>query len=115
MTDLHKFPTAWLGVASIVAIKIACRLAYHVSFVYLFDSALRAVAFLNAADAQGRDNADALEALASVPGIECAPVMIVRRKSFPNAAAQGRGVVEVQPRDGKAVEELLALAALAFG
>src|SRR6202035_4895946 len=37
---------------------------------------LRAVAFLNAADAQGRDNADALETLADVPGIECANAMI---------------------------------------
>ena len=79
------------------------------------NSGLRAVAFLNAADAQGRDNADALEALADVPGIERANVMIVRRKSFPNAAAQGRGVVEAQPRDGKAVEELVALAGLVFG
>jgi chromosome partitioning protein len=75
---------------------------------------LRAVAFLNAADAQGRDNADALEALAEVSGIDRANVMIVRRKSFPNAAARGRGVVEAQPRDGKAIEELTALSEIAF-
>ena len=39
---------------------------------------------------------------------------MVRRKAFPNAAAQGRGVIEQQPRDTKAVEELTAVATLAF-
>jgi chromosome partitioning protein len=75
---------------------------------------LRAVAFLNAADATGRDNIDAREALADLAGIQCADIMVVRRKSFANAVAQGRGVIEFQPRDGKAIEELVTLAALAF-
>ncbi|MBE7159361.1 MAG: AAA family ATPase [Rhodospirillales bacterium] len=75
---------------------------------------LRALAFLNAADAQGRDNADAREALAEVPGIEVLEALVVRRKAFPNAASQGRGVIEMQPRDAKAVEEMAALAAVAF-
>jgi len=75
---------------------------------------LRALAFLNAADSQGRDNAEALEALREVSAIETLEVMVVRRKAFPNAAAQGRGVIEQQPRDAKAVEELTALAAVAF-
>lgn len=75
---------------------------------------LRAMAFLNAADSQGRDNAEAREALADIAGIETLDVMVVRRKAFPNAAAQGRGVTEIQPRDPKAVEELAALAQAAF-
>jgi chromosome partitioning protein len=75
---------------------------------------LRALAFLNAADAQGRDNAEALEALREVAAIEILDLMVVRRKAFPNAAAQGRGVVEQQPRDAKAVEELTALVSIAF-
>ena len=75
---------------------------------------LRALAFLNAADAQGRDNAEAQEALREVPAIETLDLMVVRRKAFPNAAAQGRGVIEQQSRDAKAVEELTALAALTF-
>lgn len=70
---------------------------------------LRALAFLNAADAQGRDNAEAREAMADLNGIAALDVVIVRRKAFPNAAAQGRGVVEMRPPDGKAVEELNAL------
>jgi chromosome partitioning protein len=76
---------------------------------------LKAMAFLNAADAQGRDNAEAREALADIAGIQTLDEMIVRRKAFPNAAAQGRGVTEVQPRDTKAVEEIIALARAAFG
>jgi chromosome partitioning protein len=75
---------------------------------------LRAMAFLNAADAQGRDNAEAREALTDIAGIQTLEEMVVRRKAFPNAAAQGRGVTEVQPRDAKAVEELTALAQAAF-
>jgi chromosome partitioning protein len=75
---------------------------------------LRALAFLNAADAQGRDNAEAREALREIEAIETLDVVVVRRKAFPNAAAQGRGVTEQQPRDAKAVEELTALAAAAF-
>lgn len=75
---------------------------------------LRALAFLNAADAQGKDNADAREALAEVPGIQVLEAIIVRRKAFPNAASQGRSVIEAQPRDTKAIEEITALAEIAF-
>ena len=75
---------------------------------------LRALAFLNAADAQGKDNAEAREAMAELAGITALDAMIVRRKAFPNAAAHGRGVVEMRPPDAKAVEELTALAHAAF-
>jgi chromosome partitioning protein len=78
------------------------------------NSDLRALAFLNAADPQGRDNAEAQEALREVAAVETLDLMVVRRKAFPNAAAQGRGVVEQQPRDAKAVDEITALAAIAF-
>jgi chromosome partitioning protein len=76
---------------------------------------LRALAFLNAADAQGRDNAEAQEAMRDAAGIVTLDLVVVRRKAFPNAAAQGRGVVEQPHRDAKAVEELAALASAAFG
>jgi chromosome partitioning protein len=51
---------------------------------------LRALAVLNAADAQGKDNTDAGEALQEVKGIILLPVIIGRRKAFPNAAAGGK-------------------------
>ncbi len=62
---------------------------------------------------EAREVNDGLRALAA--GIETLDLMIVRRKAFPNAAAQGRGVVEQPHRDPKAVEELNALASAAFG
>ncbi len=76
--------------------------------------ALRALAFLNAADVQGKDNIEARDALRDIAGIQVLDEAIARRKSFPNAAAQGRGVIEIQPRDAKAVDELTALAQAAF-
>jgi chromosome partitioning protein len=75
---------------------------------------LRAVAFLNAADAQGRDNAEAREALAEIAGLETVDLTIIRRKAFPNAAAHGCGVAEMRPSDAKAVEEITALMEMAF-
>jgi chromosome partitioning protein len=74
---------------------------------------LKAVAFLNAADSQGRDNADALAAMAGKDGIEISDVMLVRRKAYPNAGAVGLGVLEYG-KDTKAIEELTALAAVGF-
>ena len=68
---------------------------------------LRAVIVLNEADAQGKDNDAAAEALRDVPGLELAPVMIIRRKAFPNAAAAGLSVLEHD--DPKAREELKQL------
>src|SRR3546814_2347193 len=60
---------------------------------------LRAVAVLNGADAQGADNEAALEMIGDIEGIEVLPTSIVRRKAFPNAAAEGRAVGEQSPRD----------------
>lgn len=68
---------------------------------------LRAVAVINAADFQGKDNEAAAEALREVEGLECAPVLIVRRKAFPNAAAGGLSVLEYD--DPKASAELTKL------
>ena len=70
---------------------------------------LRAVAVLNGADAQGADNEAALEMIGDIEGIEVLLTSIVRRKAFPNAAAEGRAVIEQSPRDPKAIDELTAL------
>jgi chromosome partitioning protein len=70
---------------------------------------IRALAVLNAADAQGRDNQEAIAALNDIAGLQILPLTIGRRKAFPNAAAYGRAVTEATPRDAKAVAELSAL------
>ena len=75
---------------------------------------LRAVAILNAADAQGSDNDAAAEQIGEAEGIEYLPVPVGRRKAFPNAAAAGRSVLEQTPRDPKAVQELVAIVSAVF-
>jgi chromosome partitioning protein len=75
---------------------------------------LRAVSILNAADSQGRDNAEAAEALKDVSGIAGLPVMIGRRKVFPNAASTGRGVAEYLPKNPKALREFQQLLTLLY-
>ncbi len=68
---------------------------------------LRAIAVINNADSQGKDNEAAADALREMQGIELAPHMIVRRKAFPNAAASGLSVLEYD--DPKAKDELTHL------
>jgi chromosome partitioning protein len=73
------------------------------------NSELRATLVLNAADTHGRDNDEAAAALREVEGLELLPVLLRRRKAFPNAAASGRAVIEQKPKDAKAVSEFQAL------
>lgn len=56
---------------------------------------LRALAVVNLADFQGRDNRDAAAMLADVDGVEVLRARLVRRKVYPNAAAQGLSILEV--------------------
>ena len=67
---------------------------------------LRALAFINRADAQGKDNAEAAEFLASKPALEFITTALGNRKAFANAASQGLAVVELRPHDAKANEEV---------
>jgi chromosome partitioning protein len=68
---------------------------------------LRAIAVLNNADSQGKDNDAAAEVLKNVEGIELAPHRIIRRKAYPNASAAGLSVLEYT--DPKASDELIQL------
>lgn len=77
------------------------------------NTGLRAAAVLNQADPQGRDNEAAVQILREVPGLDLAPVHIVRRKAFANAAAAGLSVLE-SPDDPKASAELRELADFLF-
>jgi chromosome partitioning protein len=75
---------------------------------------LRAYTALNMADPQGRDNEEAGRMLAGHESLEYLPASIVRRKAFPSATAQGKGVIEYTPKDAKAVDELLRLVACVY-
>ncbi len=52
--------------------------------------------------------------MAAVDEIETTDLVLIRRKAYPNAASQGRGVVEMQPKDPKAIDELVSLSQIAF-
>lgn len=71
------------------------------------NESLRAIAVINKADSQGKDNQAAADYLRGIDGIELAPHAIVRRKAFPNAAAHGLSVLEYD--DPKARDELRTL------
>jgi chromosome partitioning protein len=75
---------------------------------------LPALAVLNFADPSGVDNvqAEALLKAGDVLGYLDAP--IGRRKAFPNAAAEGRGVSELKRQDPKASAEIAHLAKAVF-
>lgn len=74
-----------------------------------YNPKLRAVSFLNMADARGKDNEQAAEFLRQIPEIEFSGLALVERKAFGNAAASGLAVTEVEPADSKACEEVMAL------
>jgi chromosome partitioning protein len=80
---------------------------------------LQALAILNGADAQGKDNSEAKAALADVAGLTLVPCHIGRRKAWPNAAAIGLSVLEYWDgnREGciKAREELACLFKFLYG
>jgi chromosome partitioning protein len=75
---------------------------------------LRVLAVLNAADAQGSDNRDARDLLRETEDVEALPCQLGRRKAYRNAAAQGRSVLDMTPKDSKAIEELTALVAAIY-
>lgn len=75
---------------------------------------LRAFAFINRADAQGKENAEAAELLASKPALEFVQIAIGNRKAFANSASQGLAVVELRPHDTKANEEIARLFGFLF-
>lgn len=72
-----------------------------------FNPTLKCVALLNQADTIGSDNEDAIEILKTSDDIECLPVRLCNRKVYGNAAADGKGVIEL--KDPKATSEFMSL------
>ncbi|WP_027591179.1 AAA family ATPase [Pseudomonas sp. RL] len=76
---------------------------------------LRAFAVLNLADpGAGSDNVEAEAAVAEVKQFEYLETPIRRRKAFSNAGGAGLCVLEIMPRDFKAISELKALKEAVF-
>lgn len=70
---------------------------------------LRACAMLSCADSTGHDNKDAVEALQAYQQLSYMPTPISRRKSVANAVGLGLSVLELKPKDDKAIGELQKL------
>lgn len=75
---------------------------------------IRALAFLNSADPQGKDNVEAVEAVKGVQGIELLPATLNRRKAFAHASGAGMHVDEYKPRDAFACKEVRELVRATF-
>lgn len=78
------------------------------------NTGLRAKAFINFGDSRSNDNEAAQGMLDEIQGIEMISPVVGQRKAFSNAAADGLTVVEMKPRDGKAVAELESLSCCLF-
>lgn len=70
---------------------------------------LEAFAVLNRADAQGTENEAAAGIIAEQDAVKLLKVTLGNRKAYPRAATAGLSVVELQPRDAKAIAEVEAL------
>jgi len=66
-------------------------------------------AVINRADSQGKDNHEAIEIINETGNIICLREIVCQRKAFANASAEGKGVIEMTPKDKKAVEEITDL------
>lgn len=64
---------------------------------------------INRGDPYGKDNEQAKEIIRQCGNICCLDDVIFNRKAFSNASAEGKGVVEMTPKDPKANEEITTL------
>ena len=76
--------------------------------------ALRVLVALNCADTTGSDNKAAAEALSNLDGMQYLGAPVTRRKSIAAASAQGLSVLELKPKDKKAIAEMQSLIAGIF-
>lgn len=72
----------------------------------MFNPELKVFAVINKAEPRGKDNQRAVKVLKNMSGIECLESMIYQRKAFSNAIAEGLGVIELSPKDFKAISEI---------
>lgn len=89
----------------------------------LVNTKLQTMLLINMADPQGSDNEAVKSAIradyfndadALPPGTEIVDPVIVRRKAFPDAFADGRSIVEHRPADRKGIDELLSVMAVVY-
>ena len=70
---------------------------------------LKAISFINKGDSRGKDNDDVIDILKSQKIIHYQHTILHNRKTYANATAEGRGILELKRRDYRAKKELEAL------
>ncbi len=85
------------------------KVAGVVSEIQTVNDKLVAYAFLNRADARGKDNEEAASVIRETPTLSFLDAPLGTRKAFSNAGALGLGVAELSPGDPKATFELMTL------
>ena len=79
--------------------------------VLLFDEAktfnenLKGYVLLNLAEVQGKDNEEARQAILEYQELTLLDAVIMRRKVYAESISKGLGMMEMKPRNGKAVAE----------
>ncbi|MGL4623215.1 MAG: AAA family ATPase [Chroococcidiopsis sp.] len=111
VADIYLVPI-FPGSFDIWTLEAVSRLIEEASAI---NERLKAISFLNRADAQGSENEEAAEIVKSTVGLTYLDYPIGFRKAFRKAAASGKAVVEYKPKDKKAVEEIQRLYEAVFG
>lgn len=68
---------------------------------------LKSIAFINKADARGRDNEEAATIISEISNLKLLKSQICNRKSYCNAITHGVGISEHLPKDHKAIQEFV--------
>ena len=85
------------------------KVAGVVSEIQTVNDKLVAFAFLNRADARGKDNEEAASVIRETPALAFLDTPLGTRKAFANAGALGLAVCELTPEDAKAAAEITTL------
>jgi chromosome partitioning protein len=85
------------------------KVAALIEEVRPFNEKLRAVCFLNRADARGSDNEEAMEIAQEIKQLVFIETALGNRKAFRSAAANGLAVTELRPEDPKSSAEITKL------
>lgn len=85
------------------------KVAGVVAEIQTVNDKLVAYAFLNRADARGKDNEEAASVIRETPALSFLDAPLGTRKAFANAGALGLAVCELSPGDAKANTEIATL------
>ena len=83
--------------------------------IHAINPLLEVYTVLNQADSRGTDNYESFEMIREMSTFICIPTPIGNRRSFANAASDGKAVVELKRIDQKAVDEIKSLYRYVFG